>query len=93
MAAGHDLRNSRTKFNRPYSEAELALFAQYVEQRAVCQPAACTREGRCWVLLGPPGLIHNKKYCCIECGCPPVEPVRPRGGGLPGQRSGWQRPA
>ncbi len=74
MATDADLRNSRTKFNRPYSEEELALFARYVERRAACRPAECTFGPQCWVALGPPGLTGQGgagMALCVECGKPP----------------------
>jgi hypothetical protein len=74
--ADNDLRNSRTKFNRVYSEEELARFSHYVEQRAACRPAVCTYGARCWVALGPPGLTTGGRgaiYSCAECGGRPVE--------------------
>ena len=77
MASDEDLRNSRTKFNRVYSEEELALFARYVERRAACRPHACTYGSLCWVQLGPPGLGNLSKRC-FECdGVPTTGPDGP----------------
>lgn len=67
MAASHDLRNLRQKFNHPYSEEERALFARYVEQRAACRPAACTNGPQCWVLEGPPALGNSQGPTCLGC--------------------------
>lgn len=78
MADGDNLSTERTKFNRVYSEDELALFARYVDRRAACRPKACTRGPRCWVALGPPGYTSNRKLkngACVECGgAPGVHP-------------------
>ncbi len=76
MASDEHLRNPATKFNRTYSSEELALFARYVEQRSACQPAQCTRLGRCWVLDGPPSLggpKTNTLKSCIGCHGTPTD--------------------
>ena len=44
----------RVRFDRDYSDAELALFARYREQRAALKPKECTSGDRCWVRFGPP---------------------------------------
>lgn len=54
MASDDNLRNTVTKINRLYTEAELALFAGYVEQRASIRPAQCSYVAECWVSRGPP---------------------------------------
>ncbi len=69
MATAPHLRNSRTKFNRPYSEAELALFAQYGEQRRAQAPAACDGGAVCWVLQGPPALASKPSAPIYCAGC------------------------
>jgi len=74
MASDNDLRNSRTKFNRVYSDEELALFARYVEKRAACRPAVCTYGARCWVALGPPALkTGGGMPHCVECAGMPLD--------------------
>lgn len=79
MATDTDLRNPRTKFNRVYSEEELAVFAQYVEQRAACRPTVCTYGARCWVAVGPPGLTAAGPACrCNECDGLVPQPTYPR---------------
>lgn len=57
------------KFDRDYSDAEVALFARYTAQRASHQPSPCTRGPQCWVLHGPPCYrTHNGPGGrCIEC--------------------------
>lgn len=45
-----------------YSEADLALFARFREQRALCRPLACNGGALCWVERGPPA-IHRYGTC------------------------------
>jgi hypothetical protein len=72
--ADEDLRNSPTKFNRSYTEAELALFAQYVDQRRRCAPAACDDGPVCWARQGPPALGAKAGLApCRGCGGRPGE--------------------
>ena len=49
----------------PYSEAQLALFAQYRDKRVPYRPAKCKGSGKCWVELGPLGL--SSAGLCLEC--------------------------
>ena len=60
---------------RVYSADELALFAQYRDQRAICRPLGCLGGEACWVELGPPG-ISGHAHACAYCGdCPRVLPL------------------
>ena len=78
MAADDDLRNSRTKFNRSYSEADLALFARYVEERQAVRPKPCHRGVRCWVIEGPPALGAIGGPTCLGCkGRPRIRWIEP----------------
>lgn len=68
MATNEDLRNSRSKFNRVYSEEELALFARYVKARRVCAPDACDDGVVCWARQGPPGMMgYGGALRCAGC--------------------------
>ena len=44
----------RVRFDRDYSAAEHALFAEYEDARARLRPQQCTSGDRCWVRFGPP---------------------------------------
>ena len=62
---------SRDQYGHPrergYSEAELALFAQYTPVRAGHQPAACDQGEGCWVFLGPPAFSSVGHGTCLRC--------------------------
>lgn len=69
MADQH-LRNSRSVFNRAYTEAELALFAEYLAERQAERPAECTYAAPCWVERGPPAMRSRDCLRCVGCGAP-----------------------
>jgi hypothetical protein len=50
---------------RDYSDAELALFASYTEERAAVMPDQCTGGDQCWVKRGPPAFSSDG--VCGEC--------------------------
>jgi hypothetical protein len=67
--ADDDLFNSPTKFNRSYTEAELALFAEYAAERQAERPSECTYADVCWVIQGPPGMTsRDGAIRCRGCG-------------------------
>jgi hypothetical protein len=51
--------NHRSKFDRDYSTAEHALFAQYQDAREPLRPPECADGDRCWVRFGPPCYRKN----------------------------------
>ena len=54
---------------RVYTEAELALFAQYREKRAAYRPDRCHMAPDCWVEKGPPSLRPSSGIPrCSSCG-------------------------
>ena len=61
---------------KSYTDAELALFAQYESIRIAFTPKECHGGDGCWVHLGPPGYSNslNGMGGCVGCG------------GLPGKR-------
>lgn len=68
---------------RTYTEAELANFASYRDERAKCTPARCNNGPRCWVLLGPPAL--QGRHECQQChGLPRMGPWYAASRSLPG---------
>ena len=58
------------KFERDYSDADRALFAEYREARAALTPKECTAGDDCWVRLGPPCYRphHGSLGDCSGCG-------------------------
>lgn len=55
---------------KTYADAERALYAQYIGKRESIKPDRCCMAGRCWVVLGPPGLNTDGGYSkCFECKC------------------------
>jgi hypothetical protein len=56
-----------SKHPQIYTDADLALFAQYVAARADHRPAGCTGAEMCWVEKGPPGL-DGRSTKCLGCG-------------------------
>jgi hypothetical protein len=58
-------RHRRARHPRQYSDDDLAVFAQYIEQRALCRPQQCFNGQFCWVLLGPRGI--SRDGLCLAC--------------------------
>lgn len=60
-------KGSRAKSGpgRPYTDVELAHFAQYRKHRELLRPAQCTYGDRCWVDQGPPAI--NPSGRCLGC--------------------------
>lgn len=60
----------RDKFDRDYSDGDLAFFASYRADREPHRPSGCTGGSRCWVTCGPPSYrTHSAGGLCTECGC------------------------
>jgi hypothetical protein len=62
---------------RVYTQAELALFAQYRDARAAYRPTACIGAEPCWCEQGPPAM----RACCQCTGCGECVPGPYRGAG------------
>lgn len=56
---------------RDYSDAELAHFARYGEERALAMPQRCSGGDQCWVLHGPPAF--SSEGVCSECRTLPAQ--------------------
>lgn len=78
MAQAGYLQSRPQKFNRSYTEAELALFARHVAEREEARPKCCSGGVRCWVVHGPPAYRTNGPAgFCVECeGAPIARPGR-----------------
>ena len=58
---------------REYPPEQLAIYAQYKDQRALVRPLACRGGDGCWVELGPPALatrayVKVQQGGCTKCG-------------------------
>jgi hypothetical protein len=63
---------------KPYTEAEITLFAEFREHRAPLTPRECNQGEVCWVAAGPPAIDSHSM--CLGCG------------GIPGPFSTRRRP-
>ena len=67
-------------WRRPYSAAELTLFAAYRDRREGVKPASCNGGPGCWVEYGPPCYDKRTSYEGGSAGY----------GGAPNLRTGWR---
>lgn len=62
--------------DRVYTPEELALFARYRDQRALCRPVTCAGGDDCWVTHGPPAFGGTGNLCL---GCKRMPSLLPHG--------------
>jgi hypothetical protein len=51
---------------KPYTDEEIAAFAEFREQRATLAPRECNHGEVCWVAAGPPAI--SPSCTCLGCG-------------------------